>query len=61
MDLGEIGWDDMDCIDLVQNRYQWRAHVEAVINIRIPQSVGYILSNFTTDCFARRAQLRGIS
>jgi hypothetical protein len=25
MDLGEIGWDGMDWIDLAQDRNQWRA------------------------------------
>jgi hypothetical protein len=24
MDLGEIEWDGMDCINLVQDRGQWR-------------------------------------
>jgi hypothetical protein len=25
VDLKEIGWDDMDCIDLAQDMNQWRA------------------------------------
>jgi hypothetical protein len=36
MDLGEIGWDGMDWIDLTQGRYQWRALVRAVMNLRVP-------------------------
>jgi hypothetical protein len=36
MDLREIGWDGMDWIDLAQDRAQWRALVNAVINLRIP-------------------------
>jgi hypothetical protein len=28
MDLGEIGWEDMDWIDLVQERDQWRGSCE---------------------------------
>jgi hypothetical protein len=36
MDLREIGWDGADWIDLVQNRDQWRALVNAVINLRVP-------------------------
>jgi hypothetical protein len=36
MDLREIGWDDVDWIDLAQDRDQWRAHVNTVMNLRIP-------------------------
>jgi hypothetical protein len=36
MDLREIGWDGMDWIDLAQNRDQWRALVNTVMNRRVP-------------------------
>jgi hypothetical protein len=36
MDVREIGWDGMDWIDLAQNRDQWRALVNAVMNLRVP-------------------------
>jgi hypothetical protein len=36
MVLREIGWDSMDWIDLAQDRYQWRALVNTVINLRVP-------------------------
>jgi hypothetical protein len=36
IDLREIGWDCMDWIDLVQDRDQWRALVNSVINLRVP-------------------------
>jgi hypothetical protein len=36
MDLRKIGWDSMDWIDLAQNRDQWRALVNTVMNLRVP-------------------------
>jgi hypothetical protein len=36
MDLGEIGWDGRDWIGLAQDRDQWRALVNTVMNLRVP-------------------------
>jgi hypothetical protein len=36
MDLRETGWDGMDWIDLTQDRDQWRALVNTVMNLRVP-------------------------
>jgi hypothetical protein len=36
MYLREIGWDGMDWIDLAQERDQWRALVNTVMNLRFP-------------------------
>jgi hypothetical protein len=36
MDIREIGWDGMDWIDLAQDRDQWRAPVNVVMNLRVP-------------------------
>jgi hypothetical protein len=36
MDLREIGWDGMDWIDLAQDSDQWRALVNAIMNLRVP-------------------------
>jgi hypothetical protein len=36
MDLREIGWDGVDWIDLAQDRDQWRALVNTVMNLPIP-------------------------
>jgi hypothetical protein len=36
MDLREIGWDDMDWIDMAQDRDQWRALVNTVMKLRVP-------------------------
>jgi hypothetical protein len=34
IDLREIGWSGMDWIDLVQDKDQWRALVNMVMNLR---------------------------
>jgi hypothetical protein len=36
MDLGEVGWGDVDCIDLAQDGNRWRTLVNSVLNIRVP-------------------------
>jgi hypothetical protein len=36
IDLGEIGWDSMDWIELVQDRDQWSALANTVMNLRVP-------------------------
>jgi hypothetical protein len=35
-DLREIGWDGMDRIELAQDKDQWRALVNTVMNLRVP-------------------------
>jgi hypothetical protein len=32
----DIGWGDMDWIDLAQDRDQWRSLVNTVLNLRVP-------------------------
>jgi hypothetical protein len=36
MDLREIGWGGVDWIDLAQDRDQWRALVNTVMNLWVP-------------------------
>jgi hypothetical protein len=35
-DLGEVGWGDVDWIDLAKDRNRWRAVVNSVLNLRVP-------------------------
>jgi hypothetical protein len=36
MDLGEVGWGDVDWIGLAQDRNRRRALVNSVMNLRVP-------------------------
>jgi hypothetical protein len=36
IDLRQIGWDGMGWVDLTQDRDQWRALVNTVMNLRVP-------------------------
>jgi hypothetical protein len=36
IDLGEVGWADVDWIGLAQDRNRWRAVVNSVLNLRVP-------------------------
>jgi hypothetical protein len=36
LDLREIGWDGLDWTDMAQDRDQWGALVNTVLNLRVP-------------------------
>jgi hypothetical protein len=61
MDLREIGWGGMYWIDLAQDRRKWRALVNMVMKLRVPQNGGKFLSSCATRGFSRRAQFHGVS
>jgi hypothetical protein len=36
MDLGDVGWGDVDWICLAQDKNKWRALANSVLNPRVP-------------------------
>jgi hypothetical protein len=40
MDIGEVGWGDVDWIGLAQDRDRWRALVNLVMNLRFHKMLG---------------------
>jgi hypothetical protein len=55
-----MGWYSIDWIDLAQIRDQWRALVNMVMNLGVPEN-GKFLSGCATGGFSRRSQLHGVS
>jgi hypothetical protein len=47
MDLGEVGWGDVDWIGLAQDRNRWRALVNSILNLRVPRNAGKLSSGLT--------------
>jgi hypothetical protein len=58
MDFRETGWSGMDWVDMAQDRDQWRALVNTILNLRVLYNAGKFLSGCTTGGSSRRAQLR---
>jgi hypothetical protein len=60
-DLREIEWGGKAWIHLAQDRDRWRALVNTVMNLRVPQNVGKFSSSCAIGGFSRRAQLHEVS
>jgi hypothetical protein len=58
MDLREIGWTGTDWIDVAEDRDQWSALVNMVMNLWVPYNTGKFLSSCIIDGFSRRAQFQ---
>jgi hypothetical protein len=45
MDLREIGWEGVKWMHLAQARDSWRAFANTVMNLRIPEKVGNLVTS----------------
>jgi hypothetical protein len=61
IDLGEVGWGDVDWIGLAQDRNRWRALVNSVLNLRVPRNAGNLSSGLTSSGLSNSAQLHIVS
>jgi hypothetical protein len=61
MDVRETGWGGMHWIHVAQDRDQWRALVNTVMNFRVQQNSGKFLSSWWTRGFSWRKQLHWVS
>jgi hypothetical protein len=61
MDLGEMGWGDVDWIGLALDRNRWRALVNSVLNFRVPRNAGKLSSGVTSSGLWSSAQLHIVS
>jgi hypothetical protein len=61
MGLREKGWEDVNWINLAQDRDQWPALVNTIMNLLIPQKAGNSLTKYTTISISRRTLLLIIS
>jgi hypothetical protein len=61
MDLGEVGWVDVDWTGLAQDMNRWRALVNSVLNLRVPLNAGKLSSRLTTGGLSSSARLLRVS
>jgi hypothetical protein len=49
MDLGEVGWGDVDWIGLGQDRNRWRALVNSVLTFEFHEMLGNLSSGLSSS------------
>jgi hypothetical protein len=61
MYLQGLGCGDLEWLELAQDRDRWWARVNAVMNLRVPQNAGNLLTILVLVSFSKRALLHGVS
>jgi hypothetical protein len=61
MDLLEIRLSVVDWIGLAQDKYRWRALVNSVMNLRVPENAGNLASGCTSCGLSSGTQLHRVS
>jgi len=59
--LKHMEWKGVDWMELSQDKVQWRALVNAVMKLRVPQKAGDFLTSWATVSFSRRTLFHGVS
>jgi hypothetical protein len=61
INLLEIGWGGVDWIGLAQDRNKWRALVNAVMNLWVPQKAGKLSSGYIIGGLSSSSQFHTVS
>ena len=61
MNLQEVGCGYVDWIGLAHDRGRWWTLVSAVMNLRVPQNVGNLLTGCKPVSFSRKTLHHGVS
>jgi hypothetical protein len=61
LDLGEIKWRGIDWIILTQHKENYRAFINAVMSLHVPQNSWNFSSGCTTGGLSSNAQLHTVS
>ena len=57
MDVTEIYWDGMNCINVAQDRDKWWYVMNMVLNLQVPQNVGSVTNQGTISCSRQQLYL----